>query len=459
MSSGQSNEHLRNYKVTDPDAKKYGYYDPTRVRLNFEVGKGGVIMPVRKNYSIVQRFKDNLRNRGIEDPNEIKKKNGKEPNRNTIANIILGGSREQMHRLAYGDQKVNLTRDSDNSQIQRKEDIEKWAVDMYNYVAKRFGEENIVAFIVHLDEKNPHVHCTIVPVNEKNKVSYRDIFGDRKKAKEVVKQLHNEVADVNKKWGLDRGEDINTTGAKHRTSEEYWRELRDTSTVLENKNSNLQKDIRRAEIKIKGLSQMLSNLETQREDLIKELGELSEQETSKREAIEKAIEELDDKIQDKQDKLMEATEQYSYLKALNESLEKENFNLQKENDRLKRSIESDLKPTQESLARNKLENALNWYQTNLFRDFYNRNPDLQEILEQNPLYDLAANGEHITKAASMIMVGRIDDAVSYTLAHGGGGGSNNALKRDDKDDDFSWMIKCLVSAGKMMKGKGRKQKR
>ena len=56
MSAGQSTEHLRNYSVTDPDMKKYGYYDPTRVNLNFEVGKGGVVKPVNKNYSIVQRF-------------------------------------------------------------------------------------------------------------------------------------------------------------------------------------------------------------------------------------------------------------------------------------------------------------------------------------------------------------------------------------------------------------------
>ena len=171
MSAGQSTEHLRNYSVTDPDMKKYGYYDPTRVNLNFEVGKGGVVKPVNKNYSIVQRFKDNLRNRGIEDPNEIKRKKGLEPNRNTVANIILGGSREQMHKLAFGDQKVDITKGADNRHITRQSDIEKWAVDMYNYVAKKFGEENIIAFVVHLDEKNPHVHCTLVPVNEKNKIS------------------------------------------------------------------------------------------------------------------------------------------------------------------------------------------------------------------------------------------------------------------------------------------------
>jgi len=161
ISRGQSTEHLRNYKVMDPDAKKYGYYDPTRQNLNFEVGRGGVVMPVRKNYAIDQRFKDNLRRRGIVDPNEVKMKKGLAPNRNTIANFMLGGNRERMRELAFGNQQVDYKKGADNRGIERKEDIEKWAFDMYNFIAKKYGEDNIIAFVVHLDEKNPHVHCTV----------------------------------------------------------------------------------------------------------------------------------------------------------------------------------------------------------------------------------------------------------------------------------------------------------
>jgi len=40
FSRGQSTEHLRNYRIIDPAAKKYGYYDPTRMHLNFEVTTG-----------------------------------------------------------------------------------------------------------------------------------------------------------------------------------------------------------------------------------------------------------------------------------------------------------------------------------------------------------------------------------------------------------------------------------
>ena len=46
----------------------------------------------------------------------------------------------------------------------RKPEIEKWALDMYKFMSDKYGEDNIAAFIVHLDETNPHIHCTLLPV-------------------------------------------------------------------------------------------------------------------------------------------------------------------------------------------------------------------------------------------------------------------------------------------------------
>ena len=141
MTTSQSNEHLR--KANNAAAKKRwsGNYDPTRERLNFEVTKGGVITEVNKNKSIPRRIKESLDARGIWDPN-----NGQDPpTRRTVANFILGGSREQMHRLAFGEQLVNLNHGADNSGITRNGDIEKWAVDTYNFFANKYGEDNIIA--------------------------------------------------------------------------------------------------------------------------------------------------------------------------------------------------------------------------------------------------------------------------------------------------------------------------
>lgn len=37
------------------------------------------------------------------------------------------------------------------------------------------GEDNVIGFYVHLDELNPHVHCTVIPVDERNKISFNKI--------------------------------------------------------------------------------------------------------------------------------------------------------------------------------------------------------------------------------------------------------------------------------------------
>lgn len=146
MTVSQSNEHLRVAFRGAYLAKLSGNFDPTREHLNFEVQKGGIITPLDKKNSIPKRIKENLKKRGIVDPN----KGMEEPFYRTVANVIIGGSRDQMHRLAYGFQVVDLEKDANNSQIVRMPEIEKWAQDMYKFMSNKYREENIAAFIVHL---------------------------------------------------------------------------------------------------------------------------------------------------------------------------------------------------------------------------------------------------------------------------------------------------------------------
>lgn len=105
MSDGQSNEHQRNWTERGWEwATRHGNYDRTRERLNFEIAKGGKVVPVDKSMSIGQRMAESLRSRGIKDPNE----GVSEPGFRTVANIIFGGSRERMHQLAFGSQRGGL---------------------------------------------------------------------------------------------------------------------------------------------------------------------------------------------------------------------------------------------------------------------------------------------------------------------------------------------------------------
>lgn len=493
MSAGQSREHLRNYSVLNPDVKKYGYYDPTRVNLNFEVGRGGVIMPVNKAYSISQRFTDNLRNRGIEDPNKKKKKMGLAPNRRTVANIILGGSRAQMHRLAYGDQKVNLTRDADNSHITRHEDIEKWAKDMYDFVSRQFGEENIIAFVVHLDEKNPHVHCTLVPVNEKGKISFNDVCGSNiENARKKYKMFHDAAAEVNKKWGLERGDNINITGAKHRTSEEYWQWLRESCNDLEYKMGGnmesldyLNNEIRRAEIRVKGLSKMVENLRANKDNILLEIEELQQEAQEGRitqEEMNKTLSLLQSKLTDLEAKLKEKNESLEkaiqrkemveqQLSATAQRLEK----AEEDYHALQRAINKDLPKLHEKAlhdvsatgwdeaeveARNWLErlgdyvNKLAPSERRVFDKVY------QDMFDGSIIEDLAQHGSEIAAVAAALSLGYIEQAMTFADTHGGGGSSpGTGWGRDPNDDDESWRRKCFHMARAMMQPKGRRLKR
>ena len=212
-----SNENLRIGDDTAWAAKIAGTLDPTRTRLDFEVGKGGVIQPIDKSISIPKRIKAILAANGIEDPNEkmdddyLKiKGNGTR----TYASFILQGSHETMERLAFGDQKVSHDPNANNSHLERKEEIEKWAKEMYAYIAQKYGEENIAEFTVHLDETTPHAHCVVVPITPIGKLSFKQVFvGENKyEFSKRTKELWDEAGKIAEKYGMARGDDSRKTG-------------------------------------------------------------------------------------------------------------------------------------------------------------------------------------------------------------------------------------------------------
>ena len=264
ITTAQSDEHQRRWTEKGwSHATATGNYDPSRTHLNFEIVHGNV-QPVDKSRSIPERIAANLRERGIRDPNE----GLAEPKFRTVVNFIFGGSRERMNELAFGTQQVNFEHGADNSHVTRQADIERWAKDVYDFVSGKYGEENIAAFIVHLDELNPHVHCTLLPIQD-GRFAYKKIFAgkDKYEFSERTKLLHSDFAKVNARWGMSRGSSIAETGARHRSTEEYRRQLSQQCTDIEQQIdrhertlAELQADIRLANRRVKGLSSMVENL-------------------------------------------------------------------------------------------------------------------------------------------------------------------------------------------------------
>ena len=93
-----------------------------------------------------------------------------------------------------------------------------------------------------------------------------------------MKQLHDHLAEINRKWGLDRGDSIEETGAKHRSLENYRRDLLHENMALEMELSekrrtlaDLNSEIQKAERAVKGLTTMIGNLEQQQKNVEAEI--------------------------------------------------------------------------------------------------------------------------------------------------------------------------------------------
>lgn len=238
MDIALSNEILRKYSKGAYEANRTTNFDPTRMKLDFEVTRGGCIKDINNDYPITMRMNDNLSRRNIIDPNEkyLLCNPPCKPRRRTLANIIIGGSRNIMRELAFGKQEVNYSIENhpDNSKVVREKNIEDWAVDVYNFISNEFGAENVLSFVVHLDETNPHAHCTVLPVVD-NKISWSKFFHSDNKYNGIIyfRQLHSRFSEINKKYGLNRGEDVRETGVTHKSYTAY----------LKNENARLKERI------------------------------------------------------------------------------------------------------------------------------------------------------------------------------------------------------------------------
>lgn len=233
ITTAQSNEHQRNWTESGwKHAIDKGTYDRQRERLNFEIVKGGKVRSINKDKSIPERMAENLAGRGIKDPNS----DLAEPKFRTVVDFILGGSKFQMRQLAFGDQAVvyGSGNNTANASLQRKPEIEEWAKDMYRFMSERFGEENIVGCYVHLDETTPHMHLTLLPIQD-GKFAFKKMFAgkDKYEFSARMKMLHDELSQVNEKWQLERGRNVSETGARHRSTEEYRRYLSEECTNIE----------------------------------------------------------------------------------------------------------------------------------------------------------------------------------------------------------------------------------
>lgn len=179
--------------------------------------------PNRKNLNreYVKKYKE------LSLPESVEKriKNGyrtKRKIRNTAVKYvatILSGSHEKMNEISKD---KNL--------------FMKWIKANAEFMIDEVGEENIVRFTLHMDEKTPHIHCVFVPLTEDGRLSAKEVMGNRVRFFDRQKRYALKMSP----FGLERGI---SSKRKHTTTEEYYKSLEDAIEMIQKEPFELIKRI------------------------------------------------------------------------------------------------------------------------------------------------------------------------------------------------------------------------
>lgn len=484
----ESNEHRRNWDDHRwQRALNEGNYDLSRQHLNFEIVKGGKIQPIDKTRSIPQMMKERLDVLGIKDPNEGKLS----PDRRTVVEMVLGGNRERMLELAFGNQDYDtLSHTKDHSHLKRMPEIEEWAKDVYDWCCRKWGEDNILSFVAHLDEVNPHIHCVLLPITPDNKLSYRKVFVGENNTSQEYRQkmldLHTSLAEeVNDKWGLSRGDDIYETKAKHRSTEEYKRDLSRECSLLENQRAALEESIKigrtelaSARTKVRALTTMVTNKERELDNAEEDLSRINtllergegdvEKLQSRKEALEAKINQIKATLADKRTKLEQADAEYKRIK---EALDKATEQLKEKSEAIAQaehhiqSLSQQTRVASRFLRSNYNAVIKAALFDSLISDFQQKAPLLDSdkaVFDDTLLQDVSEDGKNLFTCTLLLMTDMVDKATDFAQTHGGGGGGSKLpwRGRDKDEDDIAWARRCAMQAHRMLKpASGSKRKR
>ena len=87
------------------------------------------------------------------------------------------------------------------------------------FLKERVGEVNIFSAVVHMDEKTPHMHLCFVPLTKDNRLSAKEILGNKKN---MIRWQDDFYACMAERWPeLERGAPAVETKRRHLTPQWY----------------------------------------------------------------------------------------------------------------------------------------------------------------------------------------------------------------------------------------------
>ncbi len=150
-----------------------------------------------------------------------------------VIRFILSGSTEDMLKIQEGGK------------------LDDWCRDSMDWAKKEYGEKNIVAATLHLDEDAPHIHVAVVPIvqgerrqkksnkeQEVPKKQYKKkstnrprLCADDVMTKEKLTHYQDSYAEAMAKYGLKRG--VKGSEARHISTSEHFRNQKVESNNLQ----------------------------------------------------------------------------------------------------------------------------------------------------------------------------------------------------------------------------------
>ena len=159
----------KRYQLKNADIDKNNHYNYSRKRLNFEIVKGGKIVPLgSQSVPLHERLQHRLDELGFKPYMDAKRPDQVSRNSpNCTVGIIFSGDHDVLNRLAFGEQKLNTSDpNADHNKVTLQKGIYDWALDTYRFACEKWGEENVIGFDVHCDETSIHAHVQTVPVEQ-----------------------------------------------------------------------------------------------------------------------------------------------------------------------------------------------------------------------------------------------------------------------------------------------------
>jgi hypothetical protein len=109
------------------------------------------------------------------------------------------------------------------------EDHRRYFKHAVDFLDQEVGRDNIISAVVHMDERNPHLHLCFTPITKDKRLSAKDIIGNRNSLIAWQDKFHEHMSAAFPE--LERGEPAIATKRKHMPVRIYKQAVRLTEEM------------------------------------------------------------------------------------------------------------------------------------------------------------------------------------------------------------------------------------